>query len=38
MLPKAVVITLLMVATTSRIGGDTNISNNNSQLVIRGQL
>jgi len=38
MLPKAVVITLLTAAITSRIGGDTSIEDNNLQLVIRGQL
>jgi len=31
-------MTLLTAATTSRIGGDTSISNNNLQLVTRGQL
>jgi hypothetical protein len=36
MLPKAVVTTLLTAATTSRIGGDTSISNNDLQVVIRG--
>jgi len=35
---KALVITLLIVATTLRLGGDTIISNADSQLVIRGQL
>jgi hypothetical protein len=36
--PKVAVTTLLMAVTTSRIGRDTSISNNNLQLVIRGQL
>jgi hypothetical protein len=33
---KAVVTTLLMVVTTSRIGGDTSIADTNLELVIRG--
>jgi len=33
---KAVVTTLLMVAITSRIGGDTSIADTNLELVIRG--
>jgi hypothetical protein len=36
MLPKAAVITPLTAAITLRIGGDTSISNNNLQVVIRG--
>jgi len=34
--PKAVVTTLLTAAITLRIGGDTSISNDDLQLVIRG--
>jgi hypothetical protein len=34
--PKAVVTTSLTAATTSRIGGNTSISNNDLQLVTRG--
>jgi hypothetical protein len=36
--PKAVVTTLLTAVITLRIGRDTSISNNNSQVVTRGQL
>jgi hypothetical protein len=36
MLPKAAVITLLMVATTSRIGRDTSIADTDLELVTRG--
>ncbi len=35
---KALVTTLSTAATTLRLGGDTIISNANSQLVTRGQL
>jgi hypothetical protein len=38
MLPKAVVTTPLTAATTSRIGGDTSISDDDLQVVTRGQL
>jgi len=36
MLPKVAVIMPLTVVITLRIGGDTSISNNNLQVVIRG--
>ena len=36
--PKALVITLLTVATTLGTRGDTSIANTNLQVVIRGQL
>jgi len=36
--PKAVVTTPLTAAITSRTGGDTSISNNDLQVVTRGQL
>ena len=36
--PKAVVTTPLTAAITSRTGGDTSISNNDLQMVTRGQL
>jgi hypothetical protein len=36
--PKAAVTTPLTAATTLRIGRDTSISDDNSQVVIRGQL
>jgi len=34
--PKAVVMTPLTAATTLRIGGDTSISNDDLQVVMRG--
>ena len=36
--PKALVTTLLTVATTLGLGGDTSIADTNLQVVIRGQL
>jgi hypothetical protein len=36
MLPKAAVTTLLTAVTTLRIGGDTSISNDDLQIVMRG--
>ena len=38
MLPKALVVKLLTVATTLGLGGDTSITDTNLQLVTIGQL
>ena len=36
MLLKAATTTLILAATNLRLGGDTNIANTDSQIIIRG--